>query len=476
MRRDVKTSLTFSVLSPRECEEIHYGVQEVLQDVGVIVHHHEALKIFQRGGAHVENRRVRLSSSMVDKSLRSAPSSIILYNRSGEEELLLEGHHSYFGPGPTTTYTRDPYTNERRHPLLADTKRAARVMDSLSHIDFLMDFGTARDVKTEVADVYLFATLLTNSTKPILHWGYNRENYQRMIQMATEIAGSLEDLQKKPFFCLYGEPTTPLQHSQEAIDKMIFMAEKSLPSIYTPAPMMGATAPSTPAATLVINLAETISGLVLSQLIQEGAPFIIGGVPTIMDMSTTIMSYGAPEFSLMGAALADMGHFYGLPVFTTAGCTDAKLVDEQAAVEASISCLMAALSGANLIHDVGYTEYGSTSNLTQLVMADEIIGMVRRICQGFMVNEQTLALKEIKDVGPGGHFLNREHTFQTFKSHTFFPTLLSRETWEEWVRAGELTFGERARRKALDLIESHEVEPLPKTISSAIDRQLEDLS
>lgn len=469
MKSQAHLPFTFSLLSPKDCEELHYGVQEILHDVGVVVHHQEALEIFKKGGAIVEGERVKISSYMVDKAIRSAPSSIALYNRHGEEALHLAGYNSYFGPGPTTTYTRDPYTGERRHPIKADTKRAAIVMDALPHIDFLMDFGTIRDVKAEVADVHLFEALLLNSTKPILHWGYHRENYQKMVDMAVAITGSLEELQKKPFFCFYAEPTTPLQHSYEALDKMIYMAEKGLPSIYTPAPMMGATAPSTPAATVIINLAETISGLVLSQLIHESAPFIIGGVPTIMDMSTTIMSYGAPEFSLMGAALAQMAHYYRLPVFTTAGCTDSKVADEQGAIEAAISCLIAAMSGAHLIHDVGYTEYGSTSNLSQLVMADEIIGFVRRICQGFEVNEETMALDEIRSVGPSGHFLNREHTFKNFRAHTFFPGLLSRETFEEWAKRGELTLGEKARQKAIQLIESHKVEPLPKEATKKIE-------
>lgn len=465
---NVNETIMFQVLSRDQCEELHYGALEVLADVGVLVHDEKACEIFTKGGAFVDGKHVRIPASMVEKAIWSAPSRIVLCDRNGHRRLALQGNNFYFGCGPTTTYTIDLYTRERRYPEKKDTVNGARVMDALDNIDFLMDFGTIRDVPEKVADIHLLVALLENSTKPIIHWGYTVDNYKKMVDICTVIAGSVEELQRNPFLCLYAEPSTPLQHSQDAIQKLIFMAEMNLPAIYTPGPMMGTTAPATPAGTIVVALAESLSGLVLSQLVQEGTPYIMGGVLSLMDMQTTILSYGAPEFNLMEAALTNMAQYYQLPMFSTAGCTDAKEVDEQAAIEATISCFTAALSGANLIHDVGYTEYGSTSNLAQLVMCDEIIGMVKRMVQGIPVNQETMALHVIKEVGPGGQFLTHPHTLNNYRENMWFPQLMNRQGFEAWVKEGRPRLGKRAMEKARTLVENHRPEELSSVIKTRI--------
>lgn len=464
----VNDTVQFQVLSRDQCEEIHYATMEVLEDVGVLVHDQEALDLLKTGGAFVDGNRVRLPAALVEKALRSAPSRIVLCDRNGNRRLFLEGNNFYFGPGPTNTFTIDPYTGEKRKPTIADTRRAALVIDGLPNIDYQMDLGTPQDVPPTLADVYAFEAMLTTSPKPIVHWGFGVEGYRAILDMAVVVAGSLQELQNYPFVCLYSEPTSPLQHSAEAIQKLMFMSEHNLPVIYTPAPMAGATSPVTMAATVVMSNAESLSGLVVSQLKREGAPFIMGGVITIMDMQSSILSYAAPEFSLLAAALTDMAHFYKLPMFSTAGCSDSKVVDQQAAVEAAISCLTAALSGANLIHDVGYIEYGSTSSLAMLAIGDEIIGMVKRIVRGIRVDEQSLALDVIKKVGPGGHFLGEDHTFRHFRSEMWLPRLINRQRFDSWVAGGSTTMLDRANERVRDILEHHAPEPLPADVQKRL--------
>jgi trimethylamine--corrinoid protein Co-methyltransferase len=198
----------------------------------------------------------------------------------------------------------------------------------------------------------------------------------------------------------------------------------------------------------------------------------MGGVVSIMDMLSAVLAYGAPELSLQSAALTEMARYVGLPVWSTAGCTDSKLVDEQAGIEGAVSLLFAGLSGANLIHDVGYTESGLTGDLQMTTMGNEIIGYVKRILRGIEVTPETLATEVINEVGPGGNFLATEHTLAHFKDQFWFPTLMDRSCWEEWESAGSLSMGDRVKMQINDVLDTHQPVPLGLEAQKQIDEIL----
>jgi trimethylamine--corrinoid protein Co-methyltransferase len=210
---------------------------------------------------------------------------------------------------------------------------------------------------------------------------------------------------------------------------------------------------------MVQGLAECLVGLVLAQLKRKGAPVIMGGVHSTMDMMTSILSYGAPELVKMSAALTDISKWLGLPMFSTAGCSDAKTLDLQAAIEATMSVTIAALSGANLIHDVGFLESGLLGSYDMLVMADEVIGMAKHILGGIKVTPETLAVDLVEQVGPGGHYLTQPHTREHFRNEMWFPTLMDRQMRRAWEAGGQETMAERVRAKVVDILAHHE--PLP---------------
>ena len=450
-----RSNLGFRVFTEQQCRELHSAAMEVLERVGVEIHSDRALDVAKTAGAYVEGNRVKFPAALVEKCIRSAPSRVVLCDRDGDRTMMLEGGRFYFGPGPTTIYTIDPVTGERKVPGLADTRRASRVMDALPNIDFQMDFGSIGDVDARIMDVHAFEAMLNNSTKPIVHWAYNTTNCQAMIDMAAEVAGGLANLRANPSFAIYSEPVSPLMHEFDALDVAMLMAENSLPAIYTPGIMGGATAPATLAGTIVVSLCESLSGLVLHQTVREGAPFIMGGVITILDMSATQMAYGSPELMLMVAGLSEMAHYYQIPMFGTAGCSDSKSCDGQHDAEISQNLLMAAMSGGNLIHDVGYMESGNCTSLQSLVIADEIIGQVKRLVRGIEVNEKTLALDVIARVGPGGDFLSERHTCDTFRDEWFFPALISRRRFQDWEDDGRPDLAAAAQKKLLRIIEEH---------------------
>jgi len=473
-RYNVNKSVNFQSLTEQEREEIFYAALEVLERTGVKIFDDESREYLEEAGCWIEDKVVKIPISLSEWAVNSAPSKILLYDRDGNRKLNIHDNKTYYGPGPTNTYHKDPDTGERRRPVLEDTERVGKVVDALPNIDFAMDLGTPTGVTDNIADVYAFKTLVENTTKPIVHWGFDIDQYQDIIDIASAVRGGLEELQKKPFMFLYSEPTSPLLHSREAIAKVVFAAKNKIPIVYTPCVMSGATTPATMAGTIVQGISESIAGIVVSQLVRKGTPIIMGGVYGIMDMKTTIYSYGSPEFHLLQAGIAEVAHYMGVPIFGTGGCTDSHTLDGQAAAESAMSILMAAQSGANMVHDVGYTASGQVGSLDQLVMGDEIIGMVKRIMRGIQVDDEHLAVDVIDEVGPGGHFLGEEHTVKHFKNETWFPTLINRMRHDGWkTQANSSTMGERIKDKVHEIVENHEVKPLSDEVKAKIDKIME---
>ncbi len=474
-RFEANSTVNFQSLSEDECEEIYMAALEVLEKTGVKVFSEEAREIFEEAGCWIEDDElVKIPVGLSQWAVSNAPSKITLYDQEGKAALDLHDDKTYFGPGPTNTYHRDPYTGERRRPVVQDNRNAAKVCDALDNIDYVMDLGTPSDVTENIADIHAFKAMLENTNKPIVHWGFDIEQYEDMIDMASVVAGSLEELQKKPFFFLYSEPTSPLLHGREAIDKVLLASRKRIPIVYTPCIISGATCPATLAATLVQGIAESVTGITLAQLANRGTPIIMGGVYGIMDMNTTVYSYGSPEFNCLQAGIAQVSSHMGVPVFGTAGCTDSHTIDEQAAAEAAMSILTAAQSGANLVHDCGYMSSGNMGSLEQLVMDDEIIGMVRRFMNGIEVTDETLAVDVVDEVGVGGHFLGEDHTRKHFKDQTWFPDLINRMRHDGWKeKADSSRMSDRIKNKLHDILENYEAPELSDDKQEEVDRILE---
>jgi len=458
-------SVQFKVLSSDQCDRLFNGALEVLERTGVEVYCPEALDLLRQANCWVEGVRVRIPSSLVKQAISTAPARVVLADREGQRRLFLEGKNTYFGPGPTNPYFVDLDTGQRRPVLKSDVFNVAALVDALPNLDFVMSLASISDCTNGLADVHEVHAMIQNTEKPIVTWGFNVKNIDTIVSMCELVAGGAEALQRNPSIAVYSEPTPPLRHSREALEKLLYMADKRLPVIYTPGVQGGATAPATMAGVIVVAAADNLAGLVISQLKREGAPYIAGGVVTYMDMKTMIHCFGsAPEFSLMHAAYTDMIHYLKLPMWGTAGCSDAKLLDEQAAIEYSLTIYSAALSGANLVHDVGFLESGMSASLEALVMGDEIIAAVRKMVKGINVTDDTLALDVIDKVGPGGHFLAEEHTFNNFRKEFWNPQIISRERYHQWEAGGKTTYSQRLNTAAKELLQGHQPQQLPRDL------------
>jgi trimethylamine--corrinoid protein Co-methyltransferase len=270
---------------------------------------------------------------------------------------------------------------------------------------------------------------------------------------------------------MLADPISPLSLNDDAVAKMIFCAEKRIPQICYGAPQAGSTGPATFAGSIVQGTAESLIGLVITQLVRQGAPFVYGAFASIMDMRTTIFSYGAPEMILMGAVLAQMSQHFKLPYFGTAGCSDAKLPDSQAAAEATLSCLSTALSGANLIHDCGLLDHGCLASPAFMVLVHEILDMLNQIFRGIEIDDENLAVDVIHNVGPGGHFMNEDHTIENFRQ-VWYSNLFDRSNYIAWLEQGGMRFEERLRQQTLEKME-HEARILPEATRKELERLAE---
>jgi len=467
-------SSSFRVLSDEQLGQIHSASLQILESTGVRVCDGEVLDLLRDAGCSVgDGDVVRFPAEVVEEAVEQAPSRIVLSHRSGDAQLLLEGPRSYFGTGSDLPNTLDLETGERRLSLLSDVADTARLADAMPNLDFVMSMALPSDVRRETSDRHSFLAMVANTSKPIVFTAWDESGLADIIAMAETVAGGSEALVDHPFLVAYLEPTSPLQHSATALRKMLMMADKGLPFVYAPGPVEGATAPVTPAGSLAMANAEALSGLTIAQLRRPGAPVVYGSGSGPLDMRTTVATYVSPEFMLHCKGIAELAHhLYKLPVWGFAGCSDSNTADMQAGVDSAMWILWTALSGANLVHDIGYVESGLTCSSEMIVVCDEVIGFARRLLGGFEISPETLALDVIDSVGPGGEYVSTEHTLHHFRK-CWYPRVFGRWGHQSWIDAGRPTAIETARDLARKTIAEHRPEPLPEATLETLREMVE---
>lgn len=463
-----------SMLSPQNCLQLHEASCSILKQTGVRVFSEEGLDLFKTAGAQIDKDLVKISPSLVEWALAAVPSSFKLHQRGSDEAaLIMDGTEVYFGTGSDTFRYLDPKTGDRRDYRLQDVADCIRLCDALPEIGFVMSVGVPRDVPAERYYRHQFATMLRSTTKPIVFVCDDLADIEAIGAMAAAAAGGMKKLSKYPSILHYSEPTTPLQHSQEATDKLLYCARHRIPVTHSPAPMMGGTAPITLAGAVALGNAEMLSSLVLHQLQQPGAPFLYGHGVHHLDMKEMISVYGAPEFQVARVMAGEMGRFYHMPVWGYSGHSDSKVPDGQAAVDLQFSVLVALMAKTNLNHDVGYLESGLTGSPEMMVLADEVISMNRRFMEGVRIDEESLALGPIADVGPGGEFLSHAHSMAHWREF-WLPQVFDRQRLAPWEEQGSKDLNARLREKTLAIMSSHQVSPLPESVEREIEAVLKE--
>ena len=414
----------YSRISPEQCQRLHNASLEILARTGARLYEQEAIDLLAEAGASVsDGNLVRIPAGLVEKAFNTVPKRLTLYDRNGKASLFLEEGNCYYGTGSDCLNIIDHRTGERRKPVLQDIVDGMVVCDALPHIDFVMSMFLPTDVSDMTSDRYQMEAMLSHTTKPIVYVTNEFSGCVDAVEMAERVAGGAEALKLRPNAACYINVTSGLRHNEEALQKLLFLAGKGLPSLYIPVVDCGINGPVTPAAGVVLVNAGVLIGLVLSQLKREGAPYIIPGWGGEgLDMRTMVSPYCAPDPKGMAHALAQ---HYRLPMFGIGGCSESKLVDQQAAAEATLTLMAETLGGAHLIHDLGYLESGLCGSLAQLVICNEIVDWIAHLTGPIEISEETLALDLIDELGSDGDFLGTNHTMAHFRER-WYPDVFER--------------------------------------------------
>lgn len=459
------TSAHFARLGPQECEQIHMASLEILQRVGVNVHHEKALEILVQGGAQADGLRVRIPEYMVARALSTAPKTITLYNRKGQVAMRAGKYNTYYGGGSDCLNILDHHTGERRRPVLTDVREASTLMDALPEFDFVMSAFLPEDVDQRIYDRYQMEVMLNTTTKPIVFVTPDFEGCVAAVEMCEAVAGGAQAFQKKPFATCYINVTSGLIANAEALQKCMYLAEKGLPLLYIPLNAGGVNSPATTAGCMASMNAGILLGVVLSQLVRPGAPIAVPGwnggpynLQTMVGNYVLADEQGVPT---------SMGKYYDLPVFGLGGSTDSKMLDQQSGFEATLSLMTSLLNGANIVHDVGFMDAGLQGSMQMMAICNEILGFLRASTSGVVVNEETLALDVIEELGPTGTYLGHDHTVRHFKE-PFYSKLIDKNPYSVWQKRGSTSMEGRAAKMVDDILAKHKTEPLPEETQRAI--------
>ncbi len=472
MERPIYEGGSYNVMSEKEISQIHETSIRVLETVGFEIKYPPALELFEKNGARVDHEmhRVYLPRELVTRSIKQAPSEFVFYGREEGKDITIGGKRVHFGTGGLALYVLD-LDREKRPGTIRDVANLARLADRLENLDFFIIPVYPHDINIDTVDINTKYQAMLNTGKPVMGGIFNRQGLDDTIEIASMIAGGLENLQRRPFVGFISSITSPLKISADHTEYIMEVARYGLPLATSTAPAAGATAPVTLAGTLVQQNAEALMGVVLTQLVNPGTPVLYSAVPVTMDMRTMSFLMGSIESGLMNAAITQMAHFYRLPCYITVGVTDSKLPDAQAAHESASAAMLAALAGGNFIHEAfGMLEGAMTVSYAQYVIDNDIVGSCLRTLRGIEINEDTLAYDIIEKVGPGGNYLSEEHTVKYMRTEIYAPKTSDRQQYQRWIDAGSKDSWKRAEEVALQMIS----EPSKAIIPVEIDKQVRD--
>ncbi len=450
---------SFKVFSEEEVKQVHEATVSLLENVGIKMHNDAARQIFAENGAKVdsESRIVKIPRAMIEDTIDSTPSRIILYGREEKNDLLLEGSNVHLGTGGTVLNTLDIDNGKKRLTEVRDVAGYAKMTDALDNIAFFVINCYPNDVAEEEVDINRFYHAFANTSKHVMGGIYTMDGLKSVIRMAEDIAGGPEKLKERPFVSFITLMMSPLLMEVTYTDFLIEVAKCGLPLATPSEPLAGANSPVTLAGTITLNNAESLGGLILSQLINKGNPTIYGSTSSIMDVRTGTYVAGNIESALINAGCAQMAQHYKIPMYGTGGMSDSKVVDAQAGYESASTAMVVALSGCNYIHDAfGLLEFCTTLSYEKMVVDNDSVGMALRAVKGVEVSEETLATDIIKEVGPGGHFLDHPHTVEHVRKEFYFPKLSDRQQRVVWEEEGSKDTFTRAHEEARRILEKHQ--------------------
>ncbi len=444
--------------------------RDLLRTLGVTIHNQELLSLLGDHGAEVDlpAEHVRLTDEIVDKALKTSPSSFQLFDTLGNQTHDFSGDNVHFTPGSAAVNILDPSTGEARRPSTADYIRYAKLVGGLKHIAAQSTAFIPADVAEPIQDSYRLFLSLLFCEKPVVTGAFTK-NLDVIRDLQLIVRGSAEGLKEKPLTVISVCPTSPLKWTEAASRNLLDCARNSIPVEYISMPLSGFMAPVTVVGSLIQHTAETLSGIVISQTVNPGTPMLYGGAPAIFDMRYETTPMGAVETMLIDCAYVEIGKFLNLPTQTYTAMSDAKLLDAQAGLETSMGATLGALTGANSISGPGILDFINSLSLEKLVVDNEICGMTFRMLEGIQPRDDFPALPLFQEFLRDKHLIIADHTRKYLRDEIHFPgPTIDRANRARWQEKGAPTIGEQASKEVERLI----LEAEPTRLDEGVQAQL----
>ena len=450
------------ILSDEQLEKLHSSALEVLEKVGVRVVDSATLQIFRDHGAVVDEKTksVKLPPSLVEEALKKAPGNVTLGARDKRHSVTLQAGRMYTRASTGLTEVIDLETGLSRHGLSKDTADASKLIQDLENVSINATHIFPSDTPPHVRDVHSFKLALENCGKHVVTTPLSRGTlgFQKRIASVFQ----QESDSQTPIFSSLVCPISPLTLRDQV---SVFCAKEGIPAIVVSGVVVGVASPVTLAGTLVLQSAESLATITLMQIVNPGTPVILGNKSSPLDQRYATPLSGVVEIGLLSAACVQVAEFYGLPGEGFGLRTDSKTIDEQAGVERVFVGLLPALAGARIDSGAGSAEAINTFSFEQLVIDNEVYGMILRVLRGIDFDEERLALNEIASVGPGGSFLGRPHTRKFYVKEFYQHKLFDKKTRVGWEAAGRKEVREQAREAVRRMLVEHK--PVPELSKDA---------
>ncbi len=445
--------------------------REVLCTLGFELHNPALLSLLGDHGADVDAKRrhVRLTGALIDRALAAAPSEVALYDVRGRLVHRLAGDAVQFTPGSAAIHILDGVTGEIRRPDTADYVRYAKVVAGLPHIASQSTALIPADVPAAVSDSYRLYLSLLYCEKPVVTGAFSAETFEVMKDLQVAVRGSAAALREKPLTIFSCCPTSPLKWSHATSQNLVDCGASGIPAELIAMPLSGFVAPVTLVGTVIQHAAESLSGVVLSQIANPGAPLVWGGSPAVFDVRYETTPMGAIETMMIDCANAEIGKRLSLPTQAYIALSDAKRLDAQAGLETAAGAMLAALAGINSVSGPGMLDFESCQSLEKLVLDDEVCGMALRLVRGMEPRDDFPAVPLLRELLEEKHLLIARHTRRHLREEITFPgPVIDRASLSRWREEGGRSLGERATAEVERLVKEH----VPSALADDVRREL----
>jgi trimethylamine--corrinoid protein Co-methyltransferase len=468
---------TFSLLAPHFIDRILAEAFSLISQHGVTVQAPPAIELLSTAGAHVENGVAHIPESLVRRALETVPREFSLYNRAGEPTVTYGGNNVQFDPGSSCVHILDRDTLEHRMTLAPDLVRLVQVAEMLPQFAAQSTAVVCNEVPKDMGDLYRLFVVLLYSNKPIVTGAFSPHGAPAMIEMLAADSAGHAALRAKPRAIFDVCPSPPLHWTEFAAQNLIDLSRAWIPAEIISMPLAGAASPVTLAGSVVQHAAECLSGIVIHQLAQPGAPVVWGGAPSIFDMRSGITPMGSMETCMLNVASAQVAKSLGLPTHGYLLGSDAKTLDAQAGQESGIAAVMGALGGINMISGAGMLDSLACHSAEKLVLDAESIAMAQRLLQGVQAGTETLALDMFAKVGAQGDFLKLPETRKLFRQEQNIPSkVIDRGSLNSWEQSGKQDTFARAKDRVNELVAAYKRPELPPEVEQHLRNLVEELA